>query len=538
MTEFKGSPASKGYATGKIKVINRRIAGFKRVVLATSREKALYEAAIILAKDEIRSLMQSGDSEHRDILNFQLMMLDDNGLNVMIHEHINGGVGAARAVELAMDEYCNRLKNTGDSYLMERSSDIRDALGRVVDILDGRSRERFALTEPCIIVADEILPSDLASIDRKYALAFITVGGSYQSHSNIIARTMGIPSVCGLDSEVLNPLNNGRTACVDGDEGTLVISPDRAYLEDFQKKVAKAEQEKKDDLDAKKRPIVLKSGKTVRLYANCNDPRDITAAIENGAEGIGLVRSEILFMKEDYPTYERQLDFYSRCIEAAEGRDITIRVFDIGSDKQFGEVRNVVEPNPALGLRGVRLQYRYRELFATQVRALYVAAERSGPVKVMLPMVSTVKDVIDFKTMADSVREELLGEGLIKEDRLTWGVMIETPSAALVSDELSRLVSFFSIGTNDLVQYTLAADRLNTDVDWYYDPLHPSVMKLVELAAKNAAEAGVDVSICGESARNLECARRYVSTGVTCLSMAQNEITSMRRKLLEQAETL
>jgi phosphotransferase system enzyme I (PtsI) len=538
MTEFKGSPASKGYATGKIKVINRRIAGFKRVVLATSREKALYEAAIILAKDEIRSLMQSGDSEHRDILNFQLMMLDDNGLNVMIHEHINGGVGAARAVELAMDEYCNRLKNTGDSYLMERSSDIRDALGRVVDILDGRSRERFALTEPCIIVADEILPSDLASIDRKYALAFITVGGSYQSHSNIIARTMGIPSVCGLDSEVLNPLNNGRTACVDGDEGTLVISPDRAYLEDFQKKVAKAEQEKKDDLDAKKRPIVLKSGKTVRLYANCNDPRDITAAIENGAEGIGLVRSEILFMKEDYPTYERQLDFYSRCIEAAEGRDITIRVFDIGSDKQFGEVRNVVEPNPALGLRGVRLQYRYRELFATQVRALYVAAERSGPVKVMLPMVSTVKDVIDFKTMADSVREELLGEGLIKEDRLTWGVMIETPSAALVSDELSRLVSFFSIGTNDLVQYTLAADRLNTDVDWYYDPLHPSVMKLVELTAKNAAEAGVDVSICGESARNLECARRYVSTGVTCLSMAQNEITSMRRKLLEQAETL
>ncbi|MBQ3393745.1 MAG: phosphoenolpyruvate--protein phosphotransferase [Oscillospiraceae bacterium] len=538
MVRYEGMAASKGYATGKIKVINRRIAGFKRVVLATSREKALYEAAIILAKDEIRSLMRSGDTEHRDILNFQLMMLDDNGLNVMIHEHINGGVGAARAVELAMDEYCNRLKNTGDSYLMERTSDIRDALGRVVDILDGRSRERFALSEPCIIVADEILPSDLASIDRKYALAFITVGGSYQSHSNIIARTMGIPSVCGLDSEVLNPLNNGRTACVDGDEGTLVISPDREYLEEFQKKVAKAEQEKKDDLDAKMRPIVLKSGKTVRLYANCNDPRDITAAIENGAEGIGLVRSEILFMKEDYPTYERQLDFYSRCIEAARGRDITIRVFDIGSDKQFGEVRNVAEPNPALGLRGVRLQYRYRELFETQVRALYVAAERTGPVKVMLPMVSTVKDVIDFKTMADSVKDELLSEGLINEDRLTWGVMIETPSAALISDELSELVSFFSIGTNDLVQYTLAADRLNTDVDWYYDPLHPSVMKLVELTAKNAAGAGVDVSICGESARNIECAKRYVAAGVTCLSMAQNEITSMRRKLLEQAETL
>ena len=538
MVRYEGMAASKGYATGKIKVINRRIAGFKRVVLATNREKALYEAAIILAKDEIRSLMQSGDTEHRDILNFQLMMLDDNGLNVMIHENINGGVGAAKAVELAMDEYCNRLKGTGDSYLMERSSDIRDALGRVVDILDGRSRERFALTEPCIIVADEILPSDLASIDRKYALAFITVGGSYQSHSNIIARTMGIPSVCGLDSEVLNPLNNGRTACVDGEEGTIVISPERSYLEEFNEKVRKAEQERKDDIDAKKKPIILRNGKAVRLYANCNDPRDITEAIENGAEGIGLVRSEILFMKEEYPTYERQLDFYSRCIEAAAGKDITIRVFDIGSDKQIGEVRNVAEPNPALGLRGVRMQYRYRELFATQVKALYVAADRCGDIKVMLPMVSTAKDVIDFMAMADAVKDELLENGEISKDGLTWGVMIETPSAALISDELSNLVSFFSIGTNDLVQYTLAADRLNTDVDWYYDPLHPSVMKLVEMTASNARKAGIDVSICGESARNLECAKKYIEAGVTCLSMAQNEITSMRRKLLEQAQTL
>ncbi len=531
MIRYEGMPASKGYAVGKVKVINRRIAGFKRVVLATHREKALYEAALILAKDEIRSLMRTADATHRDILNFQLMMLDDNGMNVMIQSNITGGEGAARSVELAMEEYCNRLKSTGDSYLMERTTDIRDALGRVVDILDGRSRERFALTEPCVIVADEILPSDLASIDRQYALAFVTVGGSYRSHSNIIARTMGIPSVCGLDNEILNPLNNGRTMCVDGIEGEVYISPDEATLAMFDEKIARMRAERDRALAARDRKIVTDAGRHIKLMANCNDPRDIASAVENGAEGIGLVRSEILFMKDEYPTFERQVDFYEKCLEEARGREVTIRLFDIGSDKQIGEVRNAPEPNPALGLRGIRLQYMYKDLFVTQLKALYTAADRKGDIKVMLPMVSTVRDVEDFMATARRVREEMLASGEISADRLSWGIMIETPAAALISDELAKLVDFFSVGTNDLVQYTLAADRLNTDMAEYFDPVHPSVMKLIEMTVRNAAAGGIPVSVCGESARDTRCAVRYIEAGVDALSMAANAVMPMRQRL-------
>ena len=230
MIKYIGVPASGGMALGKIKIINRRITGFKRVVLATHREKALYEAAIILAKDELRQLMQDTDTQRKDILNFQLVLLDDNGLNTMVQEKIQQGKGGARAVEEAMEDYCQKIKSIDDGYLSERSIDIQDVLTRVVDILDGRSRERFELTEPSIIIADEILPSDLATLEREFTLGFITVGGAYQNHANIIARTMGIPSVCGMDSEILNPLNNGKTIAVDGFTGEVYISPNEGSV--------------------------------------------------------------------------------------------------------------------------------------------------------------------------------------------------------------------------------------------------------------------------------------------------------------------
>ena len=534
MIKYIGNSASGGLAVGKIKVINRRIAGFKRVVLATHREKALFEAALILAKDEIRRLMQSGGRDHQDILNFQLVMLDDNGLNNMIQGHISEGTGAARAVEIAMDEYCNRLKSIGDEYLTERTSDIRDVLGRVVDILDGRSRERFNLTEPSIIVADEILPSDLAAIDRQYALGFVTVGGSYQSHANIIARTMGIPSVCGMDSEILNPLNNGRTLCLDGYEGEVYINPNDATVAIFNHRIKQEQRAKISLMALRDREIHTDCGDDIEIYANCNDPKDIELAIRNGAKGIGLVRSEILFMKSSLPTLESQLDFYCQCIRAADGRPVTIRTFDIGADKPVGDITLDKEPNPALGLRGIRLQYRHRDLFVQQTKALFIAADRMGPLNVMMPMVSVEKDVKDYLRLAEEVKKELLETGEITADNITWGVMIETPSAALISDTLAKYVKFFSIGTNDLTQYTLAADRLNTDTARYYDPLHPSVLKLIEITVKNADAAGVKVSVCGESAADATCAKAYADIGIRCLSMAQNAMIPIKQQLLEK----
>ena len=534
MIKYIGSSASGGLAVGKIKVINRRITGFKRVVLATHREKALFEAALILAKDELRRLMQPGDRQQQDILNFQLVMLDDNGLKTLIDSHISAGNGAAKSVEMAMEDYCNRLKSIGDGYLSERTSDIRDVLGRVVDILDGHSRERFVLTEPSIIVADEILPSDLASIDRQYAMGFITVGGSYQSHANIIARTMGIPSVCSMDSEILNPLNNGRAVCLDGYSGEVYISPNEGTVALFNHRIKQEQRAKLSLMALKETEIFMPDGEKLEIWANCNDPKDITLAINNGAKGIGLVRSEILFMKSNRPTFDSQLEFYSQCIEAARGYPVTIRTFDIGADKPVGDISSEKEPNPALGLRGIRLQYRHRELFATQAKALYIAADRCGPLNVMLPMVSVEKDVTDYMEMAREVKQQLLEAGTIKEDKITWGVMIETPSAALISDRLAQLVDFFSIGTNDLTQYTLAADRINVETAAYYDPLHPSVMKLIEITADNARKAGIKVSVCGESAADAVCAKAYAQLGVRCLSMAQNAMIPVKQQLLEE----
>ncbi len=537
MIKYIGTPSSGGLAVGKIKVINRRIAGFKRVVLATHREKALYEAAIILAKDEIRRLMTNGDREQQDILNFQLVMLDDHGLNNMIQGHIADGNGGARSVEMAMEEYCNRLKNTGDEYLMERTSDIRDVLGRVVDILDGRSRERFNLTEPSIIIADEILPSDLAAIDRKYALGFITVGGSYQSHANIIARTMGIPSCCGMDSEILNPLNNGRTVCLDGYSGDVYINPNEGTVTLFNHRIRQEQRAKLSLMALRQKDVIAGDGLPIEIYANCNDPADIARAIENGAKGIGLVRSEILFMKSSLPTLESQTEFYSRCIAAAKGRPVTIRTFDIGADKPVGDISYEKEPNPALGMRGIRLQYRHRDLFVTQAKALFTAADREGPLNVMLPMVAVEKDVTDYMEMANEVKQQLLADGTITKDNITWGVMIETPSAALISDVLAKHVDFFSIGTNDLTQYTLAADRINVDTVDYYDPGHPAVIKLMEITVENAHKAGLKVSVCGESAADAICAAKYVEIGVHRLSMAQNAMIPIKQQLIEKYRT-
>lgn len=534
MIKYMGKPASGGLAVGKIKIINRKITDYKRVILATHRERALYEAAVILAKDEIRRLIQSADGAHREILNFQLVMLDDAGLNRMIHDRISEEKGAAGAVELAMEEYCRRLKEIGDEYLTARTSDIRDVLGRVVDILDGRSREKFSLTQPAIIVADEILPSDLAAIERSSALGFATVGGSYQNHANIIARTMGIPSVCGLDSEILNPLNNGRSICLDGYSGEVYVNPNEGTTALFGHRIRQEKRESLSLISLKEKDITAPDGQKVEIWANCNDPQDIALAVDNGAVGIGLVRSEILFMRNIEINYENQVEFYTNCIKAAAGKPVTIRTFDIGADKQVGGISAVKEANPALGIRGIRLQHRHKELFETQVAALYAAADRAGHINVMLPMISNEKDVTDYMAMAENVKKQLLADHVIEKDNITWGIMIETPAAALISDKLAKLVKFLSIGTNDLTQYTLAADRVNTDAAAYYDPLHPAVLKLMEITLKNAAQAGIKVSVCGESAADADCALAYIDIGVRCLSMAQNAMIPLKQHIFEK----
>jgi len=537
MVKYVGTPASGGLTLAKIKIVNRRIAGFKRVVLTPHREKALFDAAVILAKDEIKTLMENTTGEHSEILNFQVMMLDDNGLKNMIYQKIEEKLGAAHSVEVVMEEYCARIKAINDGYLSLRTADIRDALTRVTDILDGKNRERFKLTEPCVVVADEILPSDLAVIDRQYAMGFITAGGSYHDHANIIARTMGIPSVCGVDSEILNPLNDARQVALDGYTGEIYVVPNEATVAMFRHRMKLEQRDSVMLAKIRDAKLTMANGEEIQIFANCNDPKDITLAVNNGAQGIGLVRSEILFMSTVYDlSLASQIRFYSECIRAAKGKEITIRTFDIGADKPLERLQLEKEPNPALGMRGVRLMYTQKEIFETQIEALLVAADRCGEINVMLPMVTVESDVTDYFTMVEQVKERLLNEGTIARDRIRWGIMIETPAAALISEQLAKYVNFFSIGTNDLTQYVMAADRINTNAARYFDPQHPAVVKMVEMVAQSAAKYGIKVSVCGESAADFECAKLYIEKGVRCLSMAQNAMLPIKQHLMEEFE--
>ena len=479
--------------------------------------------------------MEHASQEHHDILNFQVVMLDDEGLRNLINSQIDEEVGAARAVELAMEEYCARMKNLGNEYLAQRSSDIRDALTRVIDILDGRNRERFVLTEPCIVVADEILPSDLAVIDRKFAKGFITEGGSYHNHANIIARTMGIPSVCGVDSEILNPLNDGKTVALDGYTGEVFVAPTEEVNAIFSHKMNLENRGSAKQQQLRDAVVHTPCGEEVAIYANCNDPKDIALAINNGAQGIGLVRSEILFMSTTYDlSLASQIRFYTECIRAAKGHEITIRTFDIGADKPLENLQLEKEPNPALGMRGVRLMYSQPQLFETQIEALLVSADRCGKLNVMIPMVCVESDITDYFALVEKVKTRLFEEGKIASDNINWGIMVETPSAALISDTLAKHVNFFSIGTNDLTQYVLAADRINTNAARYYNPVHPAVMKLIELTVENANKHGLKVSVCGESAADFESAKLYIDKGIRILSMAQNAMLPIKERLIDE----
>ncbi|MEG1782949.1 MAG: putative PEP-binding protein, partial [Oscillospiraceae bacterium] len=338
---------------------------------------------------------------------------------------------------------------------------------------------------------------------------------------------------CGMNSEILNPLNSGKIIALDGYSGEVFISPNEATIALFNHKMHLEQRAKLSLIAIKEQAVLASNGEQVQIFANCNDPSDITLALNNGADGVGLVRSEILFMKTQEPTEQVQYEFYSQCVQAAKGKPVTIRTFDIGADKQVGEISLDKEPNPALGLRGIRLMYRHRDLFATQLRALYKAANDNGEINVMLPMVCIEKDVVDYLNMAEQVKKELYNSGEITLDKIKWGIMIETPAAALISDVLANYVDFFSIGTNDLTQYTLAADRLNLDTSPYYDPLHPSVLKLMEITLQNAVAKGIKVSVCGESASDAICAKTYVEMGIRCLSMAQNAMIPIKQHLID-----
>ena len=539
MQVFQGKSASGGVATGKIFLYQKGEQQVKRLhvedteaELARLREAAK-EAAEQLQKlyeASVKSIGESGAA----IFEVHRMMLEDEGFfGAMENTITTQSVNAEYAVAAAADNFSKMFSEMDDEYMRTRGADIKDVAERLLSVLSGGNGGMQKLTEPSVVLADDLMPSETVQLDPKLVLAFVTVHGSLNSHTAILARTMNIPALVGV-SVPLVPEWNGKTAVVDGAEGTFCIDPTEEYLEKMEGR-RKQEQEKRELLQTLKgKETVTKDGKKIRLYANIGSNRDLGMVLENDAEGIGLFRSEFLYLeKEDYPTEEEQFSVYKTVAETMAGKKVIIRTLDIGADKQAPYFHLKKEENPAMGLRAIRICLTRPDIFKTQLRAVFRAAAY-GDLAIMYPMIISVEEVRKIRSLAEEAKRELEAEKL-PYGNVEQGIMIETPAAVMVSGELAKEVDFFSIGTNDLTQYTLAIDRQNTELDGFYDAHHPAVLKMIRMVVENAHKAGIWAGICGELGADTSLTEEFLRMGVDELSVSPGKILPLRRIVRETA---
>lgn len=539
MQVFQGKSASGGVATGKIFLYQKGEQQVKRLhVEDTEAElarlrKAAKEAAEQLQKlyeASVKSIGESGAA----IFEVHRMMLEDEGFfGAMENTITTQSVNAEYAVAAAADNFSKMFSEMDDEYMRARGADIKDVAERLLSVLSGGNGGMQKLTEPSVVLADDLMPSETVQLDPKLVLAFVTVHGSLNSHTAILARTMNIPALVGV-SVPLVPEWNGKTAVVDGAEGTFCIDPTEEYLEKMEGR-RKQEQEKRELLQTLKgKETVTKDGKKIRLYANIGSNRDLGMVLENDAEGIGLFRSEFLYLeKEDYPTEEEQFSVYKTVAETMAGKKVIIRTLDIGADKQAPYFHLKKEENPAMGLRAIRICLTRPDIFKTQLRAVFRAAAY-GDLAIMYPMIISVEEVRKIRSLAEEAKRELEAEKL-PYGNVEQGIMIETPAAVMVSGELAKEVDFFSIGTNDLTQYTLAIDRQNTELDGFYDAHHPAVLKMIRMVVENAHKAGIWAGICGELGADISLTEEFLRMGVDELSVSPGKILPIRRIVRETA---
>ena len=532
MKSYNGIKASGGIALGPVFRLDQERSNLGRVVKDPRKERELFDAAVILAKEELRGLQEKVSGEDKDIFLFQQVLLDDNALLQEIYDYIAAGAGSAAAVERAASIFSATLQSVSDEYIRLRSADVMDACSRVVDILDGRPRDRLHLARPSILVADHVMPSDVLSLGRGMILGIATGAGSVQSHAAIIARTMGIPTVVGLGREFL-AASQGKELVLYADDGLALLDPDEdtCRAARMQMKLLQAEQERLQEL--RELPCQTLDGARIELLANCSGPEDITAGVEAGAEGVGLLRSEFLVIDEgEFPSEQEQYYFYTSCLAGAEGRPVTVRTYDLGADKLTAGMKGN-ELNPALGMRGLRFCLARRDLFLVQLCALLRAGVR-GPLQVMFPMVSSVEDWLQAMGCVEEARRILDQRGLEYSHDLAFGCMIEVPGAALMARELILAgCKFFSIGTNDLVQYTLATDRMDDKLTHYYRMDSPAVFRLIDLTVEACQEFDIPVSVCGLAAADPQLAVKLVQHGVRKLSMAAQSLLPVKRALMD-----
>ena len=533
MEQIFGKGVSKGVAAGPISFY-RRASGVipRHEVSDTAAELERFRAARETAKEQLAKLYDKALAEAGEdaamLFEAHQMMLDDLDFVESIEGMIeNDRVNAEAAVSDTGTQFAEMFAAMDDSYMQARAADIRDISARVIGILTGEGESGSVSDVPCIVAADDLAPSETVQLDKALILGFITAGGSANSHTAILARTMGIPAIISA-GDALQPEMEGKYAIIDGQTGEAVIEPDDAERERLLKKQAK-EKALKELLDQLKgKPNVTKDGRNVMVYCNIGSPADIDAVLQNDGGGIGLFRSEFLYLQgSDYPTEDEQFEAYKTVAERMGGKRVIIRTLDIGADKQADYFHLDKEENPAMGLRAIRICLTRPEVFRTQLRALY-RASAYGKIAIMFPMITSVWEVQEIKRICRNIRAELAEEGVPMADKVELGIMIETPAAVMMSAELANEVDFFSVGTNDLTQYTLAVDRQGVGLDRFFDAHHPAVLRMIRIAAESAHKAGIWIGICGELGADAELIETFLSMGIDELSVSPSAVLPLR----------
>lgn len=537
MKEYKGKSVFGGIAIGRIKVYNKSEQQVKRVHIDdTEHEKKRYYAAVDKAAMQLQELYDKavkevGEANAAIFEMHQIMLTDDDYKesveNIIDSQHVN----AEYAVAQTGDNYAAMFAAMEDEYMRGRSADVKDISERLINILSGFNASSMVSDEPVIIVAEDLAPSETVQLDKDKILSFVSVKGSVNSHTAILARTMGIPALIGTPVIPDNDID-GKMGIVDGNSGCLYVDPDNEKLGYYRKKQDEQLKQKELLQLLKGREDITIDGRKIKLYANIGNVKDVMTVKANDAAGIGLFRSEFIYLERDtFPTEEEQFNIYRTVAENMAGKPVIIRTLDIGADKQCDYFNMDKEDNPALGMRAIRICLTRTEIFKTQLRALY-RASAYGNINIMYPMIANMWEIDRIKEIEKEVRDELKQQGIDIGDVQT-GIMIETPAAVMLSDELAEKVDFFSIGTNDLTQYTLAVDRQNPKLDSFFDSHHPAVLKMIKMVVDNAHKAGIWAGICGELGADTSLTREFLKMGVDELSVSPGRILPIRKIILD-----
>ncbi|MBO4866786.1 MAG: phosphoenolpyruvate--protein phosphotransferase [Ruminococcus sp.] len=537
MVVYQGKGVYGAVAVGKVSVFSRSSADVRRVTVDDAeKELARVEAAKEMAVGQLeeihsKALKEVGEA-NAEIFEVHMMMLDDEDYNDSIKSIIETQkVNAEYAVAVTADNFAEMFSSMDDAYMQARAADVKDISERLIACLTGGGKAQNSSDEKMIICADDLAPSETVSLDKDKVLAFVTAFGSSNSHTAILARNMNIPAVICAGEDFLKNIHDGDMLIVDGHTGELIVSPDDATIAKYTAKQAEDARKKQLLQELKGKENITLDGTKINIFANIGGVGSIGSVLANDAGGIGLFRSEFLYLEsEDYPTEEQQFSAYRKVLESMAGKKVIIRTLDIGADKQIDYFGLEKEENPALGLRAVRICLTRPEIFKTQLRALY-RASAFGDLGIMFPMITSVSEVEKCIAACKEVKAELKNDGIRFNEDTEIGIMIETPAAAMISDLLAPMVDFFSVGTNDLTQYTLACDRQNARLEPFVDTHHEAVLRLIEMSAKNAHNNGTWIGICGELAADLTLTETFMRMGIDELSVSPPYVLPLREKV-------